>query len=70
MEDVLAYIENHYEEVEAEYQQVLIYADELRQYWEEKNKERFARIATLPPPPGREAAWAKLQVQKAKLAQT
>lgn len=67
--DVMAYIEEHRDEVEAEYQQVLTYADEVRTYWEERNRERFARIATLPPPPGKEALWAKLQEKKAKLAQ-
>jgi uncharacterized protein (DUF433 family) len=68
--DVMTYIEEHREEVEAEYEQVLAYADEIRAYWEERNRERFARIATLPPPPGKEALWAKLQEKKAKLAQT
>jgi uncharacterized protein (DUF433 family) len=68
IQDVLAYIEIHRDEVEKEYAEVLAYADEIRQYWEERNRERFAQIATLPPPPGREAAWAKLQAQKAKLA--
>jgi len=69
MADVMAYIEEHRDEVEAEYQQVLTYADEVRAYWEERNRERFARIATLPPPPGKEALWEKLQEKKAKLAQ-
>jgi uncharacterized protein (DUF433 family) len=63
----LAYIEAHRGEVEAEYQTVLRDAEEIRQYWEERNRERFAQIARLPPPPGREAAWEKLQQQKAKL---
>lgn len=63
----LLYIEAHRAEVEAEYQIVLKEAEEIRQYWEERNRERLAQIAKLPPPPGREAAWEKLQKQKAKL---
>lgn len=63
----LAYIETHRAEVEIEYQIVLKDAEEIRQYWEERNRERLAQIAKLPPPPGREAAWEKLQQQKAKL---
>ncbi|BAZ50397.1 hypothetical protein NIES4103_30130 [Nostoc sp. NIES-4103] len=62
----LSYIESHRAEVEAEYQVVLREAEELRQYYEEQNRERVARIATLPPPPGLEAAWEKLQVSKAQ----
>ncbi len=52
--------------MEAEYQIVLKEAESIRQYWEERNRELFARIAKLPPPPGREAAWEKLQARKAK----
>lgn len=63
----LAYIEANRQEVEAEYQIVLKQAEELRLYYEEKNRDLIARIAKLPPPPGREAAWEKLQQQKAKL---
>ncbi|QSJ14325.1 DUF433 domain-containing protein [Nostoc sp. UHCC 0702] len=62
----LSYIESHRAEVEAEYQVVLKEAEELRQYYEEQNRERVARIATLPPPPGLEAAWKKLQASKAR----
>ncbi len=60
----LSYIEANRIEVEAEYQRVLQEAEELRQYYEEQNRERDARIATLPPPTGLEAAWQKLQVAK------
>lgn len=69
IQGVLDYIKAHQEEVEAEYQQVLADADEIRQYWEERNRERFDKIANLPPPPGKEAAWAKLQEKKATLVQ-
>jgi uncharacterized protein (DUF433 family) len=62
----LAYIEAHRTEVEEEYKRVLKETEELRLYYEEQNRERVARIATLPPPPGLEAAWEKLQASKAR----
>jgi len=62
----LAYIEANRSEVEAEYQMVLNEAEELRQYYEEQNRELIARISAKPAKPGMEAAWEKLQAQKAK----
>lgn len=62
----LSYIEKNWAEVDAEYQVILKETQELRQYYEEENRELFARIATLPPPPGLEAAWEKLQASKAR----
>ncbi|MBE9067711.1 DUF433 domain-containing protein [Leptolyngbya cf. ectocarpi LEGE 11479] len=62
----LAYIEANCFEVETEYQQVIQDTEELRQYYEEQNRERVAQISTLPPPPGLEAAWEKLQASKAR----
>jgi uncharacterized protein (DUF433 family) len=67
MDVALSYIATHRKEVEAEYKEVLQTAQEIREYWEEKNRERFARIAALPPKPGQEAIRAKLQAHKAKL---
>ena len=64
----LSYIEAYHTEVEAEYQLVLKEAEELRQYYEEQNHERVARIAAKPPKPGTEAIRAKLQAEKAKFA--
>jgi hypothetical protein len=65
--DALYYIEENRAEVEAEYQSVLEYAEELRQYWEERNKERFAQIAAMPRNPEQEALWAKFEAHRAKL---
>lgn len=62
----LSYIQTHRVAVEAEYQTVLQEAEELRQYWEEQNRELFAKIAAQPPKPGTEAIRAKLQAAKAK----
>jgi uncharacterized protein (DUF433 family) len=63
---VLAYIEANRSEVEAEYQQVIRETEELRQYYEERNRERVDRISSLSPPLGMEAAWEKLQASKAR----
>jgi hypothetical protein len=62
----LAYIEANHATVEAEYQMVLKEAEELRQYYEEKNRDLIARLAAQPPKPGQEAVRAKLQAAKAK----
>jgi uncharacterized protein (DUF433 family) len=59
--DALTYIEEHRPAVEAEYQQVLKDAEENRRYWEDRNRERFAKIATLPPKPEHAAIRAKLR---------
>lgn len=63
----LSYINAHRDEVEAEYQTVLKESEELRQYYEEQNHDRIARIAAKPPKPGTEAIRAKLQARRAKL---
>jgi uncharacterized protein (DUF433 family) len=64
----LAYIEAHPTEVEAEYQEVLKTAEEIRQYWEEQNRERFAKIAAMPIQPGQQDLRAKLQAWKERIA--
>ncbi|HBQ99255.1 MULTISPECIES: DUF433 domain-containing protein [unclassified Roseofilum] len=64
--DALTYIEENRALVEAEYQQVLREAEELRLYYEEKNRDLIAKIAAMPPKPGTEAAWEKLRAAKAK----
>jgi uncharacterized protein (DUF433 family) len=61
----LDYIDKNRAEVELEYQRVLRETEELRQYYEEQNRERINRIAKLPPKTGTEAAWAKLHALKA-----
>lgn len=64
----LSYIDAHRTEVEAEYQVVLKESEELRQYYEEQNRDLIARIPAKPPRPGTEAIRAKLQVEKANIA--
>ena len=62
----LTYIEAHRAEVEIEYQQVLKEAEELRQYYEDQNRELIAQISKKPPKPGTEFAWQKLREAKEK----
>ncbi|MEQ8752174.1 MAG: DUF433 domain-containing protein [Coleofasciculus sp. G1-WW12-02] len=64
----LSYLKTNRTQVEAEYQDVLQTREEIRHYWEERNREHFARIATMPHKPGQEVLWAKLEEQKAKRA--
>jgi uncharacterized protein (DUF433 family) len=61
------YIKAHQIEVEAEYQEAQKTAAEIRQYWEERNRDRFAEIAAMPPKPGQEALRAKLQEWKERI---
>ncbi|NJM86205.1 MAG: DUF433 domain-containing protein [Hydrococcus sp. RU_2_2] len=63
----LSYIEVHQAKVKAEYQQVLQIAEDNRKYWEERNREHFARLAAMPPKSGQEAIRAKLQAWKDRL---
>ena len=62
----LSYIEANRAQIETEYQQVLQTRAEIRSYWENRNRERFNRIAMMPHKPGQEALWAKLEEQKAR----
>jgi uncharacterized protein (DUF433 family) len=62
----LSYIDAHQTDVEAEYQEVVKSAEEIRQYWEEHNRERFARIAAAPPRSVYEPVRARLQERKAQ----
>ncbi len=67
LDAALSYIDSNRTEVEAEYQTVLQEAQEMREYWEDKNRDRLAEIAKMPPKPGQEEIYAKLQAWKAKL---
>lgn len=63
----LAYIESHRAEIEADYQNYLQTAAEIYQYWEERNRDRFAKIAAMPPKIGQEALRSKLQAWKQRI---
>ncbi|MEG4863837.1 MULTISPECIES: DUF433 domain-containing protein [unclassified Microcoleus] len=64
----MSYIEANRDRLETEYQQVLQTRAEIRSYWENRNRERFDRIAMMPHKPGQEAIWAKIDEQKARRA--
>ena len=67
----LSYIEANQIAVESEYQEVLQTREEIRQYWENRNHDRFLQIAAKPRKPEHAALWAKLEAQKAlRSAQT
>ena len=67
MQGALNYIEENREEVETEYQQVIEEAAERERYWRKHNEEHLEQMASLPPKPGMEKAWAKLQAWKKSL---
>ena len=62
----LSYIEANRAQIETEYQQVLQTRTEIRSYWENRNRERFDRIAMMPRKAGQEALWTKLEEQKVR----
>lgn len=62
----LSYIKANSKEIEAEYQLVLQTREEIKSYWEERNREHFVKIATRPRDHAKESLWAKLEEQKAK----
>ena len=65
--DALGYIENHRTEVEAEYQEVIKQAQEIRVYWESRNRERLMTNGTHIHHTGQEQLREKLQAQKARI---
>ncbi|MBP8252125.1 MAG: DUF433 domain-containing protein [Herpetosiphon sp.] len=63
----LDYIAAHRADVEAEYQQVLAHAQEVRNAWERRNHNTLNTVAQLPPKQGFEDAIAKLRARKQEL---
>lgn len=64
IEDVLAYLEAHPTQVEAEYQDMVQMAEDIRHYWENHNRDHFARLAADPVRSGDEAVRVKLKERK------
>ena len=62
----LAYIEKNRAEVEAEYQIVLKEAEELREYYEERNRDLISRLATKLPKPGHGGCMGKTTSTESK----
>jgi hypothetical protein len=69
IKDAMDYIEKNRDQVEAEYRLVLQQAEDIRQYWEERNREYFAKIRAMPHKLEKEPLWEKLNAEKAKLEQ-
>jgi hypothetical protein len=61
-------IKAHQAEVEDEYQQVWQIAEDNRQYWDERNRERFARLAATPLKLGQEAIVLSFKLEKTGLS--
>jgi len=68
MIEITEYINSHRDDVENEYQEVLALAEKNRQYWENRNREKLAKIAKMPPKPEYAELWNKLQTWKSKIA--
>ncbi|RLC14439.1 MAG: DUF433 domain-containing protein [Deltaproteobacteria bacterium] len=68
-DNVLNYIRTHYDEVEKEYRRIVAQAEEIRQYWSERNRKRFAEIAERPRNPEHKKIWAILDEWKERLSQ-
>ena len=64
----LSYFKAHQAEVEAEYQEILRIAEDNRKYWEERNREHFARLSVTSPKPSQAALHAKLQAWRNRIA--
>lgn len=67
LDEVFDYIETHKEEVETEYREVLKRAEEIRQYWEDRNRERMKPIDPDTLSPERRVLWEKLQAWKKEI---
>ena len=67
IEDVLAYIAAHRDEVEQEYRQVVQQAEETRRYWEERNRNRVVQSPPAAAPSEQTALREKLRAWKDKI---
>lgn len=68
-EDVLNYINTHYDEVEKEYLRIMSQSENNRLYWSERNRKRFAEIAKLPRNQKDKEIWSRLDEWKARIAE-
>lgn len=67
LEGVLKYVRQYADKHQGEYEAVLRKAEEIRIYWEERNRDRLQAIAQQPPKPGAEETRAKIEKKKAEL---
>ena len=66
IQSALSYIEANQNQIEIEYQEVLQTRQEIRQYWENYNRQRLAEIAVKPHKAKDIPLWEKLEAQKAQ----
>ena len=69
MAGALAYLDEHRNEVEAEYQQVEQEAAKIREYWETRNHQRRTSPVPEQLTPEQRVLWEKLQAWKHRIAQ-
>jgi uncharacterized protein (DUF433 family) len=62
--DVVAYVDQHQAEVEAEYQQVVAYAAAERAKWEARNRDVLAVLSRGPSDPEKARLRTKLDAQR------
>ena len=62
----LLYIQANSTQLETEYQEVLRTREEIYRYWQEKNKEKFAKIASMSRKLAKNELWERLEAQKAQ----
>jgi uncharacterized protein (DUF433 family) len=60
IDGAINYIRAHQAQLEMEYQACLETEKEIRQYWDERNRDRFAKIAAIPPNPEQDLLREKL----------
>jgi uncharacterized protein (DUF433 family) len=63
--EIMNYINTHYDELDNEYQRILKQSEENKKYWAEHNRERFSKIVFTPE---HKEIRAKLDELKAKQA--
>jgi len=69
VEDVLSYIQQHHDDVEAEYQKKREQAETIQQYWQKRNAQRLAEISSRSNKKTEHPAiWEKMKHNKRKLA--
>jgi uncharacterized protein (DUF433 family) len=66
-EAAMSYIEAHWAEVDAEYHIIVKDDEKTRQYWEERNRERFVQISPEQSKPEHLEIRAKLAAWKAEI---
>ena len=67
IKDALDYLTAHKQDVESEYALVLRQAERNRQYWQDRNRDRFVELADRELAADKKVIWDKLQAKKKQL---